>query len=1076
MDYELTRNMIKNLAVDDIVYQRGLRYYSNKAIRTIAKSRSREHYRATIQGKSEYTVDVDITDPEHIKYRCNCPSAAKHDGACKHVVATLLFVADYRERNRTDGIKSGTKRKITQILDYFDKMDYLSGLGEIFHIELEVRIPSMLKVDNSVKAAISLNAGSTRMYKVQNIRKFLGDYVEGRSITLGKDFNYFPGESRFDKDSDRILEFLTEIYDIQEMTGKGNISGVFNKSELYMDRHMLLRLMRLTENMAFKLDYGKEAFENVIFRDEKPDINFYLNLSDDDDSIVLSWDDNRIIPLDEKGKMFFYDGVVYHPGKIFTRHFLPFYHSLDNDSEYALTFEGEEKDRFLKSVLPRIQETFSLTIPDSLKDNYITEDAKFSIYLDTEGTGLKLQVIAQYGDYKFNPFDVIPDSKVIIVRQPSREQACFEEIETYGFVRNDKYFYLTDETKIYEFLSQGLNDLSEKYELFYSDSFRNIKINAPKLLNTSVRIESSNNLLEVGFEFEDVTDEELKELFSSLKIKKKFFRLKNGSFLDLSGGDLSKVTELLNRIGNIDDKHIKDGTLITSIDYAFYLNQAMKDGVYKLEMDASVKQLIDEIDHPENLDIAMPDDINADVRPYQEAGFRWLASLARHRLAGILADDMGLGKTLQTIIYLSYVKRTVEGSVSLVVCPSSLVYNWQDEIENFAPDLKTVIISGNPDDRHNQINDAKGYDIVIVSYPILRRDIDFLSKENFNSVFLDEAQFIKNPNSQNAKAVKLLSAEHRFALTGTPIENNLSELWSIFDFLMPGYLYTHSKFVNLYEKPVMRMDDKNALAQLNFHIKPFILRRMKKDVLKELPDKTEQKMVTDMTDEQKEVYLSYLENMKKEIDTEIDKNGFEKSRMMILASLTRLRQICCHPSTFIENYDGGSGKLTLLTQLLINGIENGHRILVFSQFTSMLHLIENELKEQKISYFYLDGQTPAKQRLEDVKTFNSGERDVYLISLKAGGTGLNLTGADMVIHYDPWWNPAVEEQATDRVYRIGQEKNVSVIKLITKGTIEEKIYKLQERKKDLADSVIKAGEVFLNKLTREEVEDLFSYQ
>ena len=516
--------------------------------------------------------------------------------------------------------------------------------------------------------------------------------------------------------------------------------------------------------------------------------------------------------------------------------------------------------------------------------------------------------------------------------------------------------------------------------------------------------------------------------------------------------------------------------MITSIDYAFYLNQAMKDGVYKLEMDASVKQLIDEIDHPENLDIAMPDDINADVRPYQEAGFRWLASLARHRLAGILADDMGLGKTLQTIIYLSYVKRTVEGSVSLVVCPSSLVYNWQDEIENFAPDLKTVIISGNPDDRHNQINDAKGYDIVIVSYPILRRDIDFLSKENFNSVFLDEAQFIKNPNSQNAKAVKLLSAEHRFALTGTPIENNLSELWSIFDFLMPGYLYTHSKFVNLYEKPVMRMDDKNALAQLNFHIKPFILRRMKKDVLKELPDKTEQKMVTDMTDEQKEVYLSYLENMKKEIDTEIDKNGFEKSRMMILASLTRLRQICCHPSTFIENYDGGSGKLTLLTQLLINGIENGHRILVFSQFTSMLHLIENELKEQKISYFYLDGQTPAKQRLEDVKTFNSGERDVYLISLKAGGTGLNLTGADMVIHYDPWWNPAVEEQATDRVYRIGQEKNVSVIKLITKGTIEEKIYKLQERKKDLADSVIKAGEVFLNKLTREEVEDLFSYQ
>ncbi len=1073
-DKELSRNDIKNLATDDIVYSRGLRYYTNKAIKKIAKSKVKEHYRACVQGNSEYTVDVDITDPEHVVYRCNCPASRKYSGACKHVVATLLYIADYKDRKRQKGIASSEERKITQILDYFDKLDYITGLGEIFHIQLEVNIPSMLKADNSVKAVISLLAGSSRMYKVQNARKFLGDYIEGRTIKLGKEFSFFPGESRFDKASEKILDFLTEIYDIQEMTGKGNISGIFNKSELYIDRHMLLRLLRLT-NMPFNLVFAGETFENVEFKDEKPDINFALNLSEDDDSIVLIWDSNKIIPLDEKGKMFLYDGVVYHPDKLFTKHFLPLYSSMENAGEYSLTFDGDEKDRFLKAVLPRIHETFSLTIPDSLKNNYITEDVNFELYLDTDNKNLKLEIKTIYGEYSFNPFDPMPDSNIIIVRQIFRESACFDDIESFGFVRDGKYFFMKDEDQIYEFLSGGLNDMTSRYEMFYSDTFKNIKVNPPKLLKTAVHIENSNNLLEVGFEFEDVSKEELKELFRSLKVKKKFFRLKNGSFLDLTTGDLGKVNDLLTRIGDITDENIKDGNIYTSIDYAFYLNQAMKEGTYQLEMDKSVKSLIAAIDHPEDTELNVPANIKADVRPYQVAGYRWLSSLAEHFLSGILADDMGLGKTLQTIVYLANVKSRNVDAINLVVCPSSLVYNWEDEISNFAPEISTVMIMGNPEDRHKAIRECKHYDIVLVSYPILRRDIDLLSKVHFNSVFLDEAQFIKNPNSQNAKAVKLLDSDHRFALTGTPIENNLSELWSIFDFLMPGYLYTHSKFVNMYEKPVMRMNDKDALKQLNFHIKPFILRRMKRDVLTELPEKTERKMITDMTDEQKEVYLSYLENMKKEINNEISKNGFEKSRMMILASLTRLRQICCHPSTFIDNYDGGSGKMNLLLQVISNAIGNGHRILIFSQFTSMLQIISDALNEQQVEFFYLDGSTPIEQRNKDVKTFNEGERQVYLISLKAGGTGLNLTGADMVIHYDPWWNPAVEEQATDRVYRIGQKNNVNVMKLITKGTIEEKIYKLQEKKKDLADSVIQAGEVFLNKLTREEVEDLFKY-
>jgi SNF2 family DNA or RNA helicase len=440
-------------------------------------------------------------------------------------------------------------------------------------------------------------------------------------------------------------------------------------------------------------------------------------------------------------------------------------------------------------------------------------------------------------------------------------------------------------------------------------------------------------------------------------------------------------------------------------------------------------------------------------------------------LGGILADDMGLGKTLQAIVYMASIKEISDKAQFLIVCPSSLVYNWQDELDNFAPDLTSEVITGPPKERQELIESNKVPDILITSYPLMRRDIEIYEKINFHTVFIDEAQFIKNADSLNARSVKQLNSQHKFALTGTPIENSLSELWSIFDFIMPNYLLSHTKFMNQYEKPIMK-EEEGVLGDLNRRIIPFILRRMKKDVLKELPDKVETKILTDMVEEQKKVYLSYMENIKSEISNEIKENGLEKSKIKILAALTRLRQICCHPGTFIENYTGGSGKLELLMEIIIDAIANEHRILIFSQFTSMLSIIEKELKNKNIPGFYLEGATKMQDRNDYVKRFNLGEGKVFLISLKAGGTGLNLVGADTVIHYDPWWNPAVEEQATDRAYRIGQVNSVHVIKLITKGTIEEKIYKLQKKKKVLSDSVIQSKEVFISSLSREELEDL----
>ena len=312
-----------------------------------------------------------------------------------------------------------------------------------------------------------------------------------------------------------------------------------------------------------------------------------------------------------------------------------------------------------------------------------------------------------------------------------------------------------------------------------------------------------------------------------------------------------------------------------------------------------------------------------------------------------------------------------------------------------------------------------------------------------------------------------------FALTGTPIENSITELWSIFDFVMPGYLLSHSKFVKKFEAPITKHDDKNALNDLSKHIRPFILRRLKRDVLHELPDKIESKLTCELTPEQKKIYLAYLQKSKKEIAMELESKGFEKSQIKILSILTWLRQICCHPSLFIEGFKGESGKMQLLEEILADAFDSGHRVLLFSQFTGMLEIIKQSLDKQKIEYFYLDGSTKAEERLRMVDSFNSGSKKLFLISLKAGGTGLNLTGADMVIHFDPWWNPAVEDQASDRAHRIGQKNVVQVMKLITQGTIEDKIFELQQKKKEMIDSVIKPGETFLSKMTESEIRELF---
>ena len=410
------------------------------------------------------------------------------------------------------------------------------------------------------------------------------------------------------------------------------------------------------------------------------------------------------------------------------------------------------------------------------------------------------------------------------------------------------------------------------------------------------------------------------------------------------------------------------------------------------------------------------------------------------------------------------------------MCPSSLVLNWKAEIEKWVGDnIKVLAIKGDADTRKELIASYKDYNLIITSYDSLKRDIFEYEDKQFKYIIADEAQYIKNFTTQNATSLKNLDGEIKFALTGTPIENSISELWSIFDFIMPGYLYNYNKFKNKFEMPILKQNDEQALRKLKAMITPFILRRVKADVLTELPEKNITVMKNEMTTEQEKIYLSYLAQTKQEVVQELNQNGFEKSKFKILMLLTRLRQICCHPSLFISNYNGGSGKLNQCIDIILEAISSGHKILLFSSYTSMFKIIEEKLQEENINYYKLTGETPVSKRVEMVEDFNKDENiKIFLISLKAGGTGLNLTGADVVIHYDPWWNVSSENQATDRAYRIGQKNSVQVYKLITTNTIEEKINKLQEKKAKLSENLLSTEEKFINQLSKEEIMELFA--
>ena len=580
----------------------------------------------------------------------------------------------------------------------------------------------------------------------------------------------------------------------------------------------------------------------------------------------------------------------------------------------------------------------------------------------------------------------------------------------------------------------------------------------------------NGSALELKFTQDGEPAQEILAIMEALARRRRYFRLKDGSFLDLSAMDewlplADSIFEAAQAEG-AESVAMGDDTIRLQAYRACYLQSLLESLGLPIEVDEKTQATVRLLTDPGKVqDVKLPDGLS--LRPYQERGFQWLLALDRLHMGGVLADDMGLGKTVQVIALLMATRQ--EGQVSLVVAPTTLTYNWLSELGRFAPDLSVMVLGGSAAQRASQIRhvkEAHDVDVLITSYPLIRQDIEQLTTIEFRFAILDEAQHIKNAGSKGAQAVRQLQAQTRFALTGTPLENGVGELWSIFNFVLPGYLLSYSAFLRRYQ-------DGTDAEDLRRRISPFLMRRLKKEVLTELPDKIESVFTAQMSPEQAKVYEATMMRLRQRVDSIVKEKGFERGRTEVLAAITQLREICCHPSLVLDDYTGTSGKLDMLLDMLPEAIAKGRRVLLFSAFTSMLKILRRELDDAGYETMYLDGDTPAQRRVEMAEQFNAGQGQIFLISLKAGGTGLNLTGADMVIHYDPWWNPAAEDQATDRAYRIGQTRKVEVIRLVTHASIEEQVVALGQRKKALFDQLIKPGESMVGGLSPQEIMSLF---
>lgn len=943
--------------------------------------------------------------------------------------------------------------------------------------------------------------GREKRYIVKNLLEFAQAVHSGKRVEYGKGMAFEHVPSAFAPESRPFLDLLLEEADAyirhyEEMRGHAGLPLPVMRA-LTLGSAARDRLFDLLEGKEVQTEDEKGA--ERVCRVERKDPRFPVEVEARGDGIAVTVP-SALTSFRGEQRLYVADGLhLFGCSELYTETMGVFLEQMEQGGREC----GSRKEKrellvgsrdiplFYARVLEGMEALGILQSPEIDWEKYRPEALKARFEFDSDSPDeLRLRPTLSYGDFTFSPLadEHVPRE---ICRDVPAEFYISRLITRYFSYWEDESGELVirgDEEALYQVLSEGMTQFQEVGEVWLSESVRHLRVLPPPEVSMGVSL--GGGWLDLKIETAGINPAELLQVLSEYRQKKKYYRMKNGEFLQLSGGGLQALDSLTADLG-LTKSEFQAGEAKIPAYRAFYLDSLSGDGRMKLfQRDEAYGMMVRDLKTAQSVSYAVPAVLEKTLREYQKIGYTWMRTLARYHFGGILADDMGLGKTLQVIALLTafYQEKTEqkaagnEGSgselplPSLIVCPASLVYNWGQEFARFSPGIRVLLIAGTAKERQEQLEEqmrmeaSEGAQVIITSYDLLKRDREAYLGRTFEYEIIDEAQVIKNAKTQGAKAVKEISANARFALTGTPVENRLSELWSIFDFLMPGFLYSYRKFRERYELPIVKNQDPEALTALRRMTGPFVLRRLKKDVLRELPTKEERIVYSAASGRQQKLYTASALKLKEALAGGAwSGNG----KLEVLSQLMRLRQICCDPALCFEDYTGESAKLETCVSLIASASAAGHKILLFSQFASMLERIRERLLQEGISSHLLVGATPKEERSRMVQAFASDEVPVFLISLKAGGTGLNLTAADIVIHYDPWWNVAAQNQATDRAYRIGQEKPVTVYKLILKDTIEENLLKLQNAKLALAAQVVSEGMVSLGDLSQNELMELF---
>ena len=992
-----------------------------------------------------YTVKIKNNGADIEGYSCNCPQFERAK-TCKHVAAVLID--DYEDIASYEFIDKLALSK--EILASYKNIDS-NTIKERLDINLEFQfsyrdIYLKIKIGNKKKYTLSTYS------KASN---FIDAYNERKEYVFGKNLIYSPNKFYFDNKDSELLEYLGDLIGSQR-------NGYYYSASSYIsiDIKAFETILNIIGEKEFTIK-GSGTIYNIY-----NGLPTEYNLSKDSDgNFVLRLEDVENYKfLDYDYKFATYNHNLY----ILDRKDRDLLTQLRQRKIDELVFDKNSIKEFNNGLLNNVKN--NITIDSNVTEIELPSKPSVKLYFDISYSKLKCDIVLDYKGKEINYFD-----KTDFLRDNDYEAEVVEDILNYKFIEDKNSFIMTDDDEMYYFLDEVLASLSEKYQVFTSKKIDNTKIlkNVSTSSNFSI---GQDGIMSYKFSVEGINQEDLNSLFSALKQKKRYYKLKNNNVVSLE--DNEELEQLNNLITDLDlsKTDILEGDAVIPKYRAIYID-SLKNSKYKnIETNNLFDEFISNFKKYKNLSVSFDKDDEKILRDYQKDGVKWLNTIYKCDLGGILADEMGLGKSLQTITFIKQILKEKPLAKIIIVVPTALVYNWEKEFAKFAPQLKYVAVSDTVAKRQEIFANKDKYNIFITSYGLIRNDKDEYEDMNFELCVVDEAQNIKNYQATMTKEIKKIKAKCKIALTGTPVENNVTELWSIFDFIMPGYLNSVVKFREKYN--IKDVDEKGleVLNNLSNQIKPFILRRKKSDVVKSLPKKIENKIYIDLPDKQKMLYMKVLKDTKKEMDEMIRDGGFEKSRMKILQLLMKLRQICIDPSVMYENYTGDRIKIDELLRVVKESIDNNHKILIFSSFKRVLDNVKELFAKNNITYYMIDGSVKSKDRMDMVDKFNNDDTNCFLITLKSGGTGLNLTGADTVIHLDIWWNPQVENQATDRAHRIGQTKTVSVIKLVTKGTIEERIIELQDKKKILSENLIegKSDSESLSSLSEKDIKKLLS--